>query len=66
MPWEKAWGATDGKGKIIVPHYPPVVYYQMQRDVQTAKQISQAVAILKKNGIPSDSIFVRASCCRAT
>ena len=41
MPWEAAWGATDGKGKLKIA-FPPTVYYQMVRDVQTAMQIKKA------------------------
>ena len=62
MPWEKAWGATDGKGKITTKfRFPPTVYYEMQRDLQTARQIEKAVAILRNNGIPSDVVYVSAA-----
>ena len=28
MPWEKAWGATDGKGTLKLP-FPPTAFYEM-------------------------------------
>ena len=61
MPWEDAWGATNGKGKMEIKNYPPTVFYQMQRDLQTKRQIEKALEIFKKNNINADSIFVSAT-----
>lgn len=41
MPWEAAWGATDGAGKLKIA-FPPTVYYRMARDAQTWRQIDKA------------------------
>lgn len=57
MPWEKAWGATNGHGKLKVP-FPPTAFYMMQRDLQTKRQIEKAVQLLNRNGVNSDFIFV--------
>jgi hypothetical protein len=58
MPWEDAWGATDGKGNIRIKNFPPTVFYQMERDRKTLRQIQLALEIFKKNNIRADSIFV--------
>ncbi len=60
MPWEEQWGATDGKGNMRIPHFPPTVFYQMERDKKTTRQIEKALAIFKKNNIKADSIWVSA------
>ncbi|KAI3435834.1 hypothetical protein D9Q98_001892 [Chlorella vulgaris] len=59
MPWEKAWGATNGHGKLKVP-FPPTAFYMMQRDLQTKRQIEKAVQLLNRNGVNSDFVFIPA------
>jgi hypothetical protein len=59
MPWEKAWGATDGRGRLRV-RFPPTAYFMMQRDLQTKRQIEKGVQILRSNGVPSDYVYVSA------
>lgn len=57
MPWEKAWGATNGHGKLRYA-FPPTVFYMMKRDKQTKMQIEKALVILKNNGVPADYVYV--------
>lgn len=57
MPWEKAWGATNGNGKLKVP-FPPTAFYMMARDPQTERQINAAIRIFKANKVNSQYVYV--------
>ncbi|KAL4458456.1 hypothetical protein ABPG75_013321 [Micractinium tetrahymenae] len=57
MPWEKSWGATNGHGKLRYS-FPPTVFYMMKRDLETKRQIEQALVIFKNNRVPADYVYI--------
>ena len=70
MPWEKSWGATNGKGVLKYP-FPPTVFYMMKRDLQVGAALrcgvprccAQRSATCRQAGCPSDGRQARACVC---
>ncbi|PRW59841.1 hypothetical protein C2E21_1509 [Chlorella sorokiniana] len=57
MPWAKAWGAVDSKGRLKY-RFPPTVFYEMANDVETSKQIAAALNIFRNNNVKADVVKV--------
>jgi len=57
MPDVAAWNMVDQRTKLFKKPMPPTVYYQMERDVKTAKQIAEAVKVFRKNRVPVGVVY---------